>query len=184
MKTEREKMLDGEMYEAWDPELVEMRMRARGVWQRLNGDNATDATGRLSIVRELLGNIGEGAIIEPPFFCDYGAHISLGAGAYVNMNCVFLDPAPIVIGEQAFLGPAVQLYTATHPIDAATRVAGPEYALPIAIGARSWIGGGTIVCPGVTIGENTTIGAGSVVTRNIPANVVAAGNPCRVMREL
>jgi maltose O-acetyltransferase len=136
------------------------------------------------VLRTLLGTYAAGAVLEPPFFCDYGTQIHVEAGAFINFNCVFLDPAPIHIEPQAFLGPSVQLYTAAHPLDPAARAAGPEYALPIRIGARAWLGGGAIVCPGVTIGEDTTIGAGSVVTRSIPAGVLAAGNPCRIIREL
>jgi maltose O-acetyltransferase len=180
--TEREKMLRGELYDASDRDLVQRRERSRSLWQRLN--SALDVAERDEILRQLLGSLDDGATIESPFFCDYGEQIHLRANAYVNMNCVFLDPAPIHIGAQAMLGPAVQLYTASHPLDATTRVAGPELGLPIRIGARTWIGGGTIVCPGVTIGDDTTIGAGSVVTRSIPAGVMAAGNPCRVIREL
>ncbi len=176
--TEREKMLRGELYDPSDPALVAGRAWARDLHQRYN------ATRDLAVLRELLGSLGQNAIIEPPFFCDYGTQISLGDGAYVNTNCVFLDPAPITIGAQTMLGPAVQLYTATHPLDARERVAGPELARPIAIGARVWIGGAVVVLPGVTIGDEAVIGAGSVVVRDVPGGVVAAGNPCRVIREL
>lgn len=178
MSSERKKMLRGDLYDATDPALVARRERARVLWQRYN------MTRDLETLRELLGALGENAMIEPPFFCDYGEQISLGDGVFVNMNCVFLDPAAITIGAQSFLGPAVQLYTATHPLDARERVAGPESARPIVIGERAWIGGATVVCPGVTIGDETTIGAGSVVTRNVPGGVLAAGNPCRVIRKL
>ena len=177
-------MLRGELYDASDPELVQLRLRARTLWQKLNLLAADDPDSRRELLRELLGTFGNGAALEPPFYCDYGSQIHIEAGAYVNVNCVFLDPAAIHIGPQAFLGPSVQLYTATHPLDAKARADGPESALPIRIGARAWLGGGTIVCPGVTIGDDTTIGAGSVVTRSIPAGVLAAGNPCRVIREL
>jgi maltose O-acetyltransferase len=178
MSTEREKMLRGDLYDATDPVLVDGRARARRLMQQFN------ATRDFAVLRELLGSMGTNAIIEPPFYCDYGSQIALSDGVFVNMNCVFLDPAAIVIGAQTFLGPSVQLYTATHPIDAATRVAGPELAKPIIIGARVWIGGATVVCPGVTIGDDTTIGAGSVVVRDVPSGVFAAGNPCRVIRKL
>lgn len=174
-------MLRGELYLAGDPELVELRLRARRIWQRLNADGTVD---RDFLLATLLGTFGDGAVLEPPFHCDYGSQIHLGAGAYVNMNCTFLDPAAITIGAQTFLGPSAQLYTATHPLDAEERVAGPEQAFPITIGPRVWIGGGAIVLPGVTIGEGATIGAGSVVTRDIEPYVVAAGNPCRVIRPL
>jgi len=171
-------MLRGELYDASDPALVAGRARARGLLQRYN------ITRDFETLRELLGFVGTNAMVEPPFFCDYGEQISLGDGVFVNMNCVFLDPASITIGAQTFLGPAVQLYTATHPLDARERVAGLESARPIVIGARVWIGGATVVCPGVTIGDDTTIGAGSVVTRDVPGGVLAAGNPCRVIRKL
>ena len=136
------------------------------------------------MLRELLGSAGPDAAIEPPFYCDYGTQITLGAGVFVNFGAVFLDPAPITIGAQAQLGPCVQLLTADHPRDAVARAAGPESAHPIRIGARVWLGGGVIVCPAVSIGADTTVGAGSVVLRDLPAGVVAAGNPCRVIRRL
>lgn len=171
-------MLRGELYDATDAELTQLRRSARRLWQQFNREP------RGELLAELLGTLGEGSTIEAPFHCDYGVHIHLEAGVFVNFNCVFLDPAPIHIGAQTMLGPSVQLYTASHPLEAKTRVAGPELAFPIRIGTRVWIGGGTIVLPGVTIGDDTTIGAGSVVTRSIPVGVLAAGNPCRVIREL
>ena len=180
--TEREKMLAGELYLASDPELVAGRVRARQLWQRFNTSPPGDPEQRGSILRELLGRLGEGAWIEPPFYCDYGTHIELGARVFINMNCVLLDPAMIRISDEVQLGPGVQLLTADHPRDALQRAAGPEFARPITIGARAWLGGGVIVCPGITIGEDTIIGAGSVVTRNLPPRAVAAGNPCRIIR--
>jgi maltose O-acetyltransferase len=133
---------------------------------------------------DLLGKVGPGAWIEPPFYCDYGTQIELDEDVFINFGCVLLDPAPIRIGAQTQLGPYVQLYTADHPREAAARVAGPELGKPITIGKRVWIGGGAIVLPGVTIGDDTTIGAGSVVSHDIPSGVVAAGNPCKVIRTL
>lgn len=182
--TEAAKMRRGELYLASDPELVAARIRARRLWQRFNATDPAAAAGARALLGELLGALGVDAWVEAPFFCDYGTQITLGDGVFVNMNCVFLDPAPIVIGAQAQLGPAVQLLTATHPLDAATRVAGPELARPITIGPRAWLGGGVIVGPGVTIGADTVVGAGSVVVRDLPAGVVAVGNPCRVVRRL
>ena len=182
--SEREKMLSGELYNAADPELATARLRARRLWRNYNATDPGDPLVRLSILNDLLGALGAGAVIEPPFYCDYGSYITLGDGVFVNFDCVFLDCAQITIGAQTQLGPAVQLYTATHPIDAAQRVAGPELAYPITIGKRAWIGGGSIVLPGVTIGDDTVVGAGSVVTRDLPARVVAAGNPCKVLRSL
>ena len=182
--SERERMVRGELYLASDPELVEARVRARRLFARFNASDPGDVGGRVALMRELFGAVGKDAWIEPPFYCDYGSQITLGAGVFVNFGGVFLDPAPITIGEGAQIGPRVQLLTADHPLDAATRAAGPELGRPIVIGARVWLGGGVIVCPGVTIGADTTIGAGSVVTRDIPAGVVAVGNPCRVLRKV
>lgn len=177
-------MVRGDLYLASDPELVAARIRARRLWGRFNASDPGDAHGRLEILGELLGRLGREAWIEPPFYCDYGAQITLGAGVFVNFGGVFLDPGPISIGDGAQLGPNVQLLTADHPRDAAARTAGPELGRAISIGARCWLGGGVIVCPGVTIGDETIVGAGSVVVRDLPSGVVAAGNPCRVVRKL
>jgi maltose O-acetyltransferase len=177
-------MLRGDLYLAHDPELHAARIRARQLCRRFNTTDPGELAVARAILAELLGELGPEAWIEAPFHCDYGTQIRLGPGVFVNMNCVFLDPASIVIGAQAQLGPGVQLLTATHPLDAATRVAGPELAQPITIGDRAWLGGGVIVGPGVTIGADTVVGAGSVVVRDLPARVVAVGNPCRVIRQL
>jgi maltose O-acetyltransferase len=184
MTTEREKMIRGDLYLASDPELVTARVRARRLWQSYNALDPADSGARRRALASLLGSAGAGTTIEPPFFCDYGSQITLGHDVFVNYNCVFLDCSEITIGAQTQIGPAVQLYTATHPLDAATRVAGPELARPIRIGARVWIGGGAIVLPGVTIGDDTIIGAGSVVTKSVPPRMIAAGNPCRILRPL
>lgn len=177
-------MVRGELYLASDPELVAARVRARRLFARFNASDPGDAAERTSIMRELMGSFGSEAWIEPPLYCDYGAQITIGAGVFVNFGAVFLDPAPITIGAGAQLGPNVQLLTADHPRNAATRAAGPELGRPITIGSRCWLGGGVIVCPRVTIGEDTIVGAGSVVVRDLPARVIAAGNPARVVREL
>lgn len=179
--SERAKMLRGDLYVASDPELTAARLRARRLFKLYNETDPADAAERSSLLTDLLGHVGADVYIEPPFYCDYGTQIMLEAGVFINMNCIFLDPAAIRVGAQAFLGPGVQLLTATHPVDAAARVAGPELARPITVGARAWLGGGVIVGPGVSIGADTTIGAGSVVVRDIPAGVVAVGNPCRVV---
>ena len=184
MQSEGEKMLRGELYIASDPELVFARIRARRLWQSYNVTDPRDVIVRQKMLASLLGNMGDLVTIEPPFYCDYGTQIVLGSEVFVNFNCVFLDGNTISIGSQTQLGPAVQLYTATHPIDPTSRVAGHEMAWPIEIGARVWIGGGTIVLAGVTIGDDTVIGAGSVVTKSVPSGVVAAGNPCRVLRPI
>jgi len=135
------------------------------------------------VLRDLLGEFGAGSWIEAPFYCDYGAQIRVGARVFVNMSCIFLDAAAIVLGDDVQLGPGVQLLTSDHPRDAAKRAGGLESAHPISIGARAWLGGGTIVLPGVEIGNDTTIGAGSVVTRSVGPGVIAAGHPCRVISQ-
>lgn len=132
----------------------------------------------------MFGAIGENVWIEPPFFCDYGQNIRVGANVFFNFNCVVLDVAPVEIGDNVLFGPNVQIYTATHPIDAATRRSGLEFGKPIRIGSDVWVGGSAIFNPGVTVGSRTVIGAGSVVTRDLPDDVFAAGNPCRVIRSL
>jgi maltose O-acetyltransferase len=184
MMTELDLMLAGELYDPSDPVLVAMRHQARQLTSEYNRTASTDAAGRQSLLETLLGQSGVGLDLQPPFFCDYGAHIEVGANVFMNFNCIILDCAKVVLGDQVMMGPNVQLYTATHPLDAAARCSGRELAAPIHIGRRVWLGGGAIVCPGVSIGEDSTIGAGSVVTKDIPARVFAAGNPCRVIRHL
>ncbi len=135
-------------------------------------------------MKSLFGALGEGTFLEPPFYCDYGSNISLGAGVFFNFNCVILDVCRVEIGDNVLFGPAVQIYTATHPIDWRERRTGLELGAPIRIGSDIWVGGGAIFNPGVSIGDGSVIGSGSVVTRDIPAGVFAAGNPCRVIRAL
>jgi maltose O-acetyltransferase len=149
-----------------------------------NQTTEEEAARRLELLRELLGAVGTPVEIEPPFACDYGANVFVGDGLYVNFGCVILDCARVNIGRNVQIGPGVHIYTAYHPTDAAQRATGLELASPLCIGDNVWIGGGSIICPGVTIGEGTTVGAGSVVVREVPAGVVAAGNPCRVLRRL
>jgi maltose O-acetyltransferase len=183
MKTEREKMLAGELYDAGDPELAALRLRARELVREFNQTRATEPERRTALLQELFGAVGS-AMIEPPFACDYGGNIRVGNGFFMNFGGVILDCAEVTIGDNVMCGPMVQIYTAYHPVQASERIKGPELAAPIRIGNNVWLGGGAIICPGVTIGDNTTIGAGSVVTKDIPANVFAAGNPCRVIRQL
>jgi maltose O-acetyltransferase len=171
--TAREQMVAGELYDALDPELVEARANARSLLARFN------ATGDREALSALFGRLADDAILEPPFHCDYGFNISVGGRFYANVNCVFLDCAPIEIGDHVLLGPGVHLYTATHPLDPAERRRGLELAKPIAIGGDAWLGGGAIVLPGVTIGARAVVGAGSVVTRDIPPDERVAGNPAR-----
>ena len=183
MRTERQKMLAGELYDPLDAELVAARLRARLLCQRLNALPEDRTALRARLLAALFGRETD-VWLQPPFFCDYGDNIALGRKVFFNFNCVVLDVAEVRIGDHVLFGPAVQLYTATHPLDAAVRRAGLEAARPIAIGDDVWIGGGAIVNPGVTIGARTVVGAGSVVTRDLPAGVFAAGNPCRVIRRL
>ena len=176
-------MVAGELYLAADPELVEGRFRARRLTAAYNAILSEDVERRRELLEELLAGFGERAWIEAPFFCDYGWNITLADGVFLNFNCVVLDCAPVTIGELTMLGPAVQLSTATHPVPPREREAGLEYALPITIGRNVWIGAAAIVGPGVTIGDDSVVGAGSVVVKDVPAGVVAVGNPCRVLRE-
>ena len=182
--TEKEKMLAGELYDAMDPRLVQERRRARDLLRTLNHSRDEERELRTSLLGELVGAVGEGVWIEPPFFCDYGGNIRLGDRVFFNFNCVVLDCAQVVIGSDVMFGPAVQIYTATHPLEHELRRAGRELAKPVTIGPDVWVGGGAILLPGVSIGARSVIGAGSVVTKDVPADVFAAGNPCRVIRAL
>ncbi len=181
--TELAKMLAGELYDPHDAELVRLRDRARDLCQDLNATREADRDDRRRILAGLFGTGGDSVWMQPPFFCDYGANTHLGQRCFFNFNCVILDVCEVRIGDYCQFGPAVQIYTATHPLDAKLRRS-QEFGKPITIGSDVWVGGGAILCPGVTVGDNSVIGAGSVVTRAIPANVFAAGNPCRVVREL
>jgi maltose O-acetyltransferase len=183
MRSEREKMLAGELYDPLDHDLVVQRARARDLCQALNGTREHEAEERRAILRDLFGAGGDTVWMQPPFYCDYGANISLGERVFFNFNCVVLDVCPVRIGDFTLFGPAVQIYTPLHPFNAAAR-RHEEYGRPIDIGADVWVGGGAIILPGVNIGARAVIGAGSVVTRDIPAGVFAAGNPCRVIREI
>lgn len=183
MPSEREKMLAGEFYNPFDAELVEGRNRARDLCQDLNATREHEQETRRSILAALFGQGGDTVWMQPPFFCDYGVNILLGERVYFNFNCVVLDVCQVNIGAFTLFGPAVQIYTATHPMQAEQRRKW-EFGKPIEIGSDVWVGGGAILCPGVTIGSKTVIGAGSVVTKPIPAGVFAAGNPCRVIREI
>lgn len=183
-KTEKQKMLAGELYVAADPELTSERQRARRLIRIYNSTREDQPSERLEILAELFGAVGPKVEIESPFYCDYGSNIYAENGLYMNFGCVILDCNRVNIGENLLCGPQVQIYTAFHPTDPQIRLSGRELATEINIGNNVWIGGGSIICPGVTIGDNSTIGAGSVVVKDIPANVVAAGNPCRIIRHL
>jgi maltose O-acetyltransferase len=182
MKSEQEKMLDGELYNVYDPALVAARERARSLCARINASQPGDPD-RLAALEQLLGAGGDTVIVTSPFFCDYGSNIELGEGVYLNFNCVLLDVCRIRIGARTLIGPAVQVYTPLHPLDPVLRRT-QEYGRPVEIGCDVWIGGGAVILPGVRIGDRAVIGAGSVVTRDIPADVLAAGNPCRVIKPL
>ncbi len=183
MKTEKEKMLAGELYNAQDPQLLAERQRAQLLFQELNATPANQPA-RARLLRELLPHAGAELGLTSPFYCDYGTNITLGDQVFFNFNCTILDVAAVRIGSRTLFGPGVQVYTATHPLDYQERATGLEYAKPITIGEDVWVGGGAIICPGVSIGDRAVIGAGSVVTKDIPADTLAAGNPCRVIRVL
>ncbi len=183
MKSETEKMLAGELYDPMDPELVRGRERARDLCQGLNATREADQDERRRILRELFRSGGDSVWMQPPFFCDYGSNIELGERVFFNFNCIVLDVCLVRIGSYSLFGPAVQIYTPMHPLDAELRRK-QEYGKPVEIGSDVWVGGGAIILPGVRIGSRTVIGAGSVVTRDVPEGVFAAGNPCRVIREL
>ena len=178
--TEREKMLSGALYASEDPELAAARIRARTLCGRLNQTPPEEREAQEEIIRRLFASVGENSTVNPVFWCDYGSNITAGDNFYVNYNCVILDCAPVTFGDNVFIAPNCGFYTAGHPLDAPTRNAGLEYARPITVGSDVWFGGNVVVLPGVTIGSGSVIGAGSVVTRDIPDNRVAAGNPCRV----
>ncbi len=183
-RSQKERMLAGDLYNADDPELAAEGLRAMGLLEAYNRSPAADPAGRRRILDELLGAFGAGSEIRPPFYCDYGSHLRIGARVFANFGLMALDVAPITIGDDVQIGPNVQLLTPTHPTEPGPRRDKWEAARPIVVGDNVWLGGGAIVLPGVTIGENTVVGAGAVVTRDLPADVVAVGNPARVVRGL
>ena len=176
-------MVAGEMYDPRDPELAAARARARELCRDLNATRELDQAQRRRILSDLFGKGGDTVWMEPPFHCDYGANIELGEGVFFNFNCVVLDVCPVRIGDHTLFGPAVQIYTALHPFNAEQRRR-EEFGKPIEIGADVWVGGGAMILAGVRIGARSVIGAGSVVTRDVPEAVFAAGNPCRVIRTI
>jgi len=195
MLSEHDKMLSGAIYNTRDPGLLATAHRARVLLAEYNSTASTEADARHALLTQLLRSVADGVWIEPPFFIDYGIQTEIGLNTFINVNCVFLDSAEIHIGANGLIGPAVQLLTAFHPLRARDRIT-PDWtsesgdspfrtqAAPIRIGNNVWLGAGTLVMPGVTIGDDTTIGAGSIVTSDIPAGVLAFGQPCRVQREL
>jgi maltose O-acetyltransferase len=194
MKTEIQKCLDGEIFNTSDPEIQKIIHRARGLTRDYNNLVSTDSIRKQELLTELLGSIGRNVNIDTPFYCDYGRHISIGRNVIININCTFVDCNKIEIGNNVMIASNVQIYTATHGVETYERLVEDwketdetpyfrTYALPVKIEDNVWIGGGVIIFPGVTIGKNSVIGAGSVVTRSIPENSVAFGNPCRVVRK-
>jgi maltose O-acetyltransferase len=183
-RSEKRKMLAGELYNSTGPELTGERRAAQRLLARYNATEPDDAAGRQALLRQLFGAVGDNPDIQPRFHCDYGYNIRLGRNCFINYNCVFLDCAAIEIGDDLQMGPAVQLYTAYHPLDRAQRVAGWEAAKPIRVGDGVWIGGGAIVLPGITIGDGCVVGAGAVVTHDLPRGSLAVGNSARVVRTL
>lgn len=179
---EKQKMLSGELYNAADKELTEERLKCKSLCRQYNQLDKLEE--RSNLMKQILGKTGENFWIEPDFWCDYGYNIEIGENFYINHNCVILDPAKVTFGDNVFIGPNCGFYTAGHPLDFETRNSGLEFAKPIIIGNNVWIGGNVTILPGVEIGDNTVIGAGSVVTRSISSNVTAAGNPCRVLKQI
>ena len=184
-KTEREKMLSGELYLPTDEELTKIHLKARKLIHKFNFfTKPWEVSQQIEIIQSLFGKIGDNFTIKPPFSCDYGCHIFAGDNLYINYDCTILDCNTVHLGNNVLLAPKVQIYTAHHPTDPKIRLTGKELASPTIVGDNVWVGGGVIICPGVKIGNNVTIGAGSVVTRDIPDNVVAVGNPCRVIKNV
>lgn len=181
--TEKELMLSGMLYRQSE-ELRKEFQRARKLTRLLNTSTEEERERRIELVKELFGKTGDYVWVEPPFHCDYGRQIFVGESFYANFDCVILDECPVTIGDEVMFGPRVCVYTAGHPIDAEVRDAGLEYGKPVTIGNSVWIGGNTVINPGVTIGDDVVIGSGSVVTKDIPSHVIAAGNPCRVIRAI
>ena len=182
-KTEKQKMLSGELYDALDPELVRARDRARDLCQALNATRESEREIRRQILLQLFAKGGDTVWMQPPFFCDYGSNIELGQRVFFNFNCVVLDVCQVTIGDFTLFGPGVQILTPMHPLNAELRRR-QEFGQPISIGSDVWIGGGALILPGVRVGSRTVIGAGSVVTRDLPDDVLTAGNPCRILRDI
>lgn len=183
-RSQRERMLAGDLYIADDPVLAHESQRAAGLMKEFNDSSPSDTATRRRILLDLLGALGEGSEIRPPLYCDYGYQTYIGARTFVNFGLVALDVARITIGDDVQIGPRAQLLTATHPVEAEPRRAKWESAEPIVIGDNVWLGGGVIVCPGVTVGADTVVGAGAVVTHDLPQGVLAVGNPARIVRAL
>lgn len=185
MLSEKQKAAAGQLYDAnYDQELINERIVCKDLCFAYNSLRPSDTEARTALLKKLLGKTGKSFLIEQPFYCDYGYNIEIGENFYANVNCTILDGAKVRFGDNVFIAPGCGFYTAGHPLDAEQRNKGLEYAYPITIGNNVWIGAQCSILPGVTIGDNSVIGAGSVVTKDIPANVVAVGNPCRVIKQI
>ncbi|MFD2211979.1 maltose acetyltransferase domain-containing protein [Virgibacillus halophilus] len=184
MKTEKEKMLAGELYHAGDQQLVKERLQARKLTRLFNQTSEDETPKRSELLKALFGSTGNELSIEPSFRCDYGYNIHIGENFYANFDCVFLDICEIRIGDDCFIAPGVHIYTAAHPIDTRERITGIEYGKPVNIGHHVWIGGRAVINPGVRIGDNVVVASGSVVTKDVPANVVVGGNPARIIKKI
>jgi len=182
--TEKEKMLSGQLYDPMDPILSKERYKARLKFQKINSLGDDQVKERKMLFKDLLGAYNKACWIEPPFYCDYGSNIKLGKKVFINFNCCILDTSEIIIGDNVMIGPNVQIYAATHPLDIKTRNSMLEYSKSVTIGNDVWIGGGAIICPGVQIGDGAVVAAGSVVVKDVPKNVMVAGNPAMIKKEI
>ena len=182
--TEKEKMLSGKMYDPMDSTLVKERLKARLLFQEINQLSDQEKPSRNKLLYTLLKNTGEGLWVEPPFYCDYGYNIKAGKNLFMNFNCCILDVMEVTFGDNCMLGPNVQIYSATHPLEHKERNSGREFAKPITIGKNVWIGGNAVICPGVTIGNNVVIGAGAIVTQSFPDDVFIGGNPAKIIKKI
>lgn len=183
-KTEREKMLAGELYSPADKTLTALHLKAEKAFQKYNKIPAYKIKKREKAIKKLFGKTGDKIKVETPFYCDYGCNIEVGENFFANYGCIILDVNKVKIGKNCFLAPNVGIYSATHPVRAEERYLGVEYGFPVTIGDNCWIGGGAVICPNVTIGDNVVVGAGSVVVKDVPSNVVVAGNPAKIIRKL
>lgn len=184
MKTEKEKMLTGQLYDPSDPQLIKERINARKLTRLFNGTVETEDKKRTELLKELFGSTEGNIKVEPSLRCDYGYNIHVGANFFVNFNCVFLDVREIRIGDNCMIAPGVHIYTATHPVNPVERNKGTEYGIPVNIGDNVWIGGSAVINPGVNIGDNVVIASGAVLTKDVPANVIVGGNPARIIKAI